>query len=172
MINTQISRVIDQPQSVVWELLSDASTPVDYHFLVTKVDLLSTDNNNNNKKNAKRICHFTDGTCIHEDITQVNDHQLKIVASEFTMPMLKEMYANILVLPYEKDKNKTRVTFDVHYATYYGPFGYLMGHMMMKPMLKKVFAKVLAGVDEHLTTGKPVAKQGRSTKKWSSWVVE
>ncbi len=102
---------------------------------------------------AKRHCVFYDKSSVIEEIIDYQDKtSLKVVLSEFTMPM-KTMYAGFRVE--KRSDTQCEVFMHMNFVMKFGPLGALMG-LMMRPMMKSVQKKMLSGLAYHALTGNAI----------------
>ena len=155
MINKSTTRTIEgSSPSQVLELLADVTTVDKWNTHVKKVDLASTDKQG---LGAARVCHFYDGTSLKETVTELDDSHVKMIVSEFSLP-LRDMNIEFTVKPSTRHADGTDLTFSANYNVKYGPIGYLLGVTVLKMKLHDVQTKVLAGIDHHLATGERIGK--------------
>ncbi len=137
----------------VWALAADVTSVVHWHPKVKSVDLLSP---HKVGIGAARRCNFYDGTSVVEEVTQQTEGRaLKIVLSEFSLPM-KTFEVDIALKSIAT--GGTQIVFTMNYEMKWGVLGTLMNAMMVRGQMAGLMKDVLDGMEHHLQTGEEVGE--------------
>ncbi len=159
MHKVTVTRKMTNDALSIWNVLDDFGNIFKYHPGVESSNILDK------KKTglgAKRICNFYDGTGLKETIIKyVPNRNYSVELSDFSFP-LKKATAHFQIESLNENGSILSVTME--FIPKFGPLGWLMGKLMMRPMLKKVLNGMAKGLDEHISTGQIVGKDGELLK--------
>jgi len=160
MITVAKTVLINASDKEVWNIIADVGGIHNFHPLVDKSPLLST---NAQGISATRRCEFYDGTSVVEEVIEWQEgKKVTFKLSEFSMPF--EFAAGTMSVESAGDTS-TYVTLQMDFIVKYGFMGEIMGHIMMRPFMKMMFAKVLKGLNDHATTGLLIGEKGTLLQK-------
>jgi len=155
MITHQRTLVINATPNAVWAVLSRFMHIDEFAPLVSKVDALTTGEDN---VGSKRRCHFTNGTSLVEEVISWNHNKSYTVRlSEMDAMPLEESTAKIAIFP--KGAGQTQVVWSSSFRVKYGIFGWLLGQTMMKMMMGKILDGNLKGLADNIGTSKATVAQ-------------
>ncbi|NRB40194.1 MAG: SRPBCC family protein [Pseudomonadales bacterium] len=161
MIKVAKTVLINASDKDLWNIIADVGGIHNFHPLVDKSPLLST---NAQGLGATRRCEFYDGTSVVEEVVEWEEgKKLSLALSKFSMPF--ESAVGTMSVE-SAGNNASHVTLQMDFKVKYGFIGKIMGLIMMKPFMKMVFAKVLKGLNDHATTGLLVGKKGALLQKY------
>jgi len=153
MATIVVSRALPFPVSKVWEVLADFGGIHRYH-----PGLKSSPINSGTPvtgAGSERTCHLYDGNHLQERITKFVEHQrMEIEIFESSMPLK----SGSGVIEVRSAEGGCEVVMTMSYVVKFGFIGRLMDAMMMKGMMTKGLNALLAGLQEHIETGKNIEK--------------
>ena len=142
---------VNVPAAKIWQVLEDFSSVEKFATTIKTSPIV---NDIRSGLGAKRLCTFTDGASMVEEIIDFQQGQgFTMELSEFSLP-LKSMSAKMGVK--EIDANSSEIYMSSDFVVKAGPLGWLMGYLIMRPMMKGVFKKLMTGLAYHCVTGKRV----------------
>ena len=154
-----ISREIDHPVESAWNAINDYEN---FHRMSGGVESIDLIDGPATGLGAQRVCHLYDGSKLVENISDYKEGELvEIDLLESPFP-LKELKLRMSVESI--DDSRTKISLDTLFQPKYGPIGWLMGNLMMKPLFKRRLKGLLKGIDDHLTTGRVILKNGKLGK--------
>ena len=155
MSKTSITVNVNASTEQVWRVISNYGNVHIYNPLVERTSILSS---NDRGLGAKRLCDFFDKTSVVEEVTQWDEGKgFTAVLSEGSMP-LKTAHVTMRVI--STGHKTSDVTIEMEYDVKFGPMGKLMDVLMMRNRIKMMFKKVLKGLDDHITSGEIIGKNG------------
>ncbi|NRB40179.1 MAG: SRPBCC family protein [Pseudomonadales bacterium] len=142
---------VNVPAAKIWQLLEDFSSVEQFATAIKTSPIV---NDIKSGLGAKRLCTFTDGSSLVEEIIDFQQGQgYTMELSEFSLP-LKSMQVKMGVK--EIDENSSEIYMFSDFVVKAGPLGWLMGYLIMRPMMKGVFKKLMTGLAYYCVTGKRV----------------
>lgn len=143
---------MDTPVATVWKAIDDFGNVYQFH---PNLEHSESINEVSSGKGAKRLCAFSDGNTIREEVLESVPEQRQIVRvfDLGSFPM-KEMVNSLDLAPI--DENSTEVSLSMSFVPKYGPVGWLMATVIMKSQLHDQAEDILEGLDTHLQTGEVV----------------
>ncbi len=153
MSTLTVSRSLPFPVQKVWEVLADfggihrfsggvEASPINEGTPETGVG-------------AERHCKLYDGNHIQERITEfVENKRLALEVFDSSMPLQSATG----VFDLEPTGNGCTITMTMSYVVKFGIIGRAMDAMMMRRMMTRSLTGLLAGLEEHIATGKEIEK--------------
>jgi hypothetical protein len=157
---------VNVPAADIWEVLKDFGSIEKFSPTIKTSSIV---NNINSGLGAKRLCTFTDGSSLIEEITDFQEGKgYKMALSEYSLP-LKSMNSEMMVK--EIDSNSSELYMSTDFVVKAGPLGWLLGFLLMRPLMKGVFMKVMSGLAYHCATGKLVDEKLPSSEELANIIV-
>ena len=130
---------LDASDEQAWRVISDFAGIDRIHPAVRKVTLVGETQSG---PGAVRICEFTDGSSLREEVTQWRDGEsLAVRLSDHNQPFLSA--TNALSVARGSD-GRTELNMEMNYVMKYGPAGWLLG-LLLKPIAARRLKSVLRG---------------------------
>ncbi|MBX2804164.1 MAG: SRPBCC family protein [Myxococcales bacterium] len=153
----RVTKDIDHAATRVWPLLANFADTYVYHPVVEHSESV---NGKRTGLGAQRRCDLYSGGSVQERIVAFREEDMRYrveVVDHGPFPM-EHMEVEIHVEPLPGDKS--RVTYAGSFRPKYGPLGWLMAKTMMASQFDKLMGQLIDGVDQHLTTGRLVQRDG------------
>jgi len=155
MKKISVSRKINAELETVWLMFSEFDLVHKFHPMVKTSP---AQGNSCKGKGAERICTMYNGMKAKEVITDCREHEyLKIDIIESPMPF-KQAFGEFFFI--KLDENTTRINIDMWLEPKFGIFGEYLFTLVMKRQLSKMLDGVLEGLDNYLTSGCLIGKNG------------
>ncbi len=155
MHHITVTRGFNSSTDTVWNILDNFGGVYAYNPAVESSEVIG-------KKltglGAQRVCRFYDGSSLKETIIEYlpkEGYSFKL--SDFALP-LKTATSHFRLTPLSADTSELSITFE--FQPKFGPLGWLMAKLLMRPVLTKALAGVANGLDDYLSTGRQVGKDG------------
>ena len=150
----------------IWQVLEDFSSVEKFAATIKSSPIV---NGISSGLGAKRLCTFTDGSSLVEEIIEYQEGQgYKMALSEFSLP-LKSMQAEMRVKAI--DANSCELYMSANFVVKAGPLGWLLGQLIMRPVMKSVFKKVMTGLAYHCATGKRVGEKRPANEELATIII-
>ncbi|NQZ27167.1 MAG: SRPBCC family protein [Colwellia sp.] len=150
----------------IWQVLEDFSSVEKFAATIKSSPIV---NDISSGLGAKRLCTFTDGSSLVEEIIEYQEGQgYKMALSEFSLP-LKSMQAEMRVKAI--DANSCELYMSANFVVKAGPLGWLLGQLIMRPVMKSVFKKVMTGLAYHCATGKRVGEKRPANEELATIII-
>jgi len=150
-----ISKKLEYPSTMVWDVINDFGNISNFHPRVEKSYIC---NNKQVGNGAERKCHFGKGNVTTEriiDYTPNEAYEVEIIdTGKFP---LEKAFARFEVK--KLDDNSSEVVFTMNYIPKLGAVGLMLSNLVMKPQFESIFTKVLTGLDTYLRTNKENGKE-------------
>jgi uncharacterized protein YndB with AHSA1/START domain len=148
-----VSRVLPFAVKKVWEVLADFGGIHRFHAGLESSPI--NPGTPDTGKGSERTCHLYDGNHIQERVTEfVEEERLGIDIFETSMPLR----SGSGVMELRSVDGGCEVVMTMTYVVKFGLIGRAMDAMMMKRMMTKSLGALLAGLGEHIATGKNIEK--------------
>jgi uncharacterized protein YndB with AHSA1/START domain len=148
-----VTRELDHSANLVWSVLEDFGGVHRYSAGVEASPI--NPGTPEHGVGAERRCALYDGNHIQERVTEsVEERLLSLEVFDTSMPIQSAAVRFDL----EESGGGSVLTMTMEYVVKYGLIGRAMDAMMMERMMTKSLTSLLAGLDEHLSTGKQIEK--------------
>lgn len=155
MKQIKVSRQINASIHDVWPMLANIHWIHKIHPMVESSPIVSDCSSG---VGATRVCKLYNGIEAVERVSRVVEKQVIVIdIVESKMPFRKaygEFYTKAI------DDNRTLVDIHMYLTPKFGWIGSLLYALLFKRMFKNMLENVLKGLENHLTTGKIVGKNG------------
>ena len=157
---------VNVPAETLWQIMKDFSSVEKYATTIESSPII---NDIHSGLGAKRLCTFSDGSSLVEEIIEYNEGQsFKMELSEYSMP-LKYMFAEMQVKSI--DAKTSELSMSSEFSVKAGILGWFMGAALMCPMMKGVFKKLMTGLAYYAVTGESIAKKLPPKEKLTNLVL-
>jgi hypothetical protein len=150
------SRTIPATAERVWQALADFGGIHQFNPMVERVEVLSEKERG---LGASRRCVLYDRRSLEEQVIDWREGSSYTVSIEASGIPIKNVTTSLSVAP--AGRGSSVVTMESTYQPRFGPLGSLLDVLMTRGMLSKAFARVLKGLEDHLSTGRLIGKNGR-----------
>ena len=151
-----ISRNLNHPVERAWQAINDYEH---FHKVSGNVESIILLDGPTTGLGAKRVCTLYDGSKLVENISDFKEGELiEIDLLESSFP-LKELKLRMSVKA--DGETKSTISLDTVFQPKFGPIGWVMGNLMLKPLFKRRLKGLLKGIDDHLSTGRYILKNGK-----------
>lgn len=155
MLTVRHSRNIHASTQTLWNVLKEIDGIHKFHPAVSSSPLVGLQKEG---LGAERQCNFYDGSHIKEKVTSWHEGlSAAFTVSEMNMP-LKELYGRFRLTPTSPGSSK--IEFVVQFTPKFGVLGWLMAQLLTKPMMKRMLKQTLKGLDDHVSTGALIGRNG------------
>ena len=153
MAEVRVARKIDRPSQELWKVISNLGEIYRFHPMVESSPMLSEETGG---VGAKRVCNFTDGRSLVEEVIEWEEGRSYTVAiTESFFPVLSPRTTFRID---RLNERQSVVVLRMQYTPKWGFIGKIMNTLMMKPMLTRAFRGVLDGLNDYVS--KPLEIRG------------
>ncbi len=156
MHHFEIERTLPHSANRVWTLVDDFANTYVYHPIVERSFSV---NGKNSGLGAIRQCDLYSGQNVQETVT-AHDAAERRYSLEVTEGQMPVNHMGVEVEVVDAGNGKSTLAYRIDLQPKFGPLGWVMARTMMIPAFKKMLGRVIDGIDQHLTTGQEIGKNG------------